>query len=409
MTFARETTAAVSPLALAPFRRIVAARALTGIAFQMQAVAIGWQLYLLTGNALDLGLVGLAQFGPMFLLTLPAGQLADRIDRRRIIATCQTVGALTALALAFCSATGSLDRALLFSLVVIAGAARAFEFPAMSATLPLCVPREALGRATALYSSANQTATILGPALGGLIYARYGPVAVYITDALLLLVAAALVVGLVIDSGERRREPITLATVFAGVGFIRGQPVILGCIALDLFAVLLGSTTALLPVFARDVLHTDASGLGLLRAAPAAGALGLSLVLARTSINRHAGRALFGAVAGFGLATVVFGLSGNLYLSLAALAVLGAADVVSVVIRLSLVQLRTPDDMRGRVSAVNALFIQSSNQLGDFRAGLAASAFGAVPAVVLGGLSAIAVAGLWMALFPQLRRLQKLS
>ena len=183
----------------------------------------------------------------------------------------------------------------------------------------------------------------------------------------------------------------------------------MGCIALDLFAVLLGSTTALLPVFARDVLHTDASGLGLLRAAPAAGALGLSLVLARTSINRHAGHALFGAVAGFGLATVVFGLSGNLYLSLAALAVLGAADVVSVVIRLSLVQLRTPDDMRGRVSAVNALFIQSSNQLGDFRAGLAASAFGAVPAVVLGGLSAIAVAGLWMALFPQLRRLQKLS
>ncbi len=385
------------------------ARALTGIAFQMQAVAIGWQLYALTGNALDLGWVGLAQFAPMLLLTLPAGQLADRWDRRRIVAVCQTIGALTAIALAVVTATGGLGRGGIFALIMIAGAARAFEFPTMSAMMAGTVPRELLGRATALYSSANQTATILGPALGGMIYWLAGPVAVYGVVAGLLVCAAVLVIGLMLAPVERRQEPVTLKTVFAGVGFIASKRVILGCISLDLFAVLLGATTALLPVFAKDILEVGPRELGFLRAAPAVGALALALVLAQTSIRRHAGPALFAAVAAFGLATIVFGLSRNLYLSIAALVALGAADVVSVVIRMSLVQLQTPDDMRGRVSAVNGLFIQSSNQLGDFRAGMVAGLLGAVPAAIIGGACAVLVAGLWVVLFPELRKLQKIG
>jgi MFS family permease len=390
------------------FQRVYLGRLATGMAFQMQAVAIGWQLYALTGNPYDLGLIGLAQFVPMFLLTLPAGHLADTLDRRRIIATCQVIGALTALALAMATATDTLTRTMVFGLVMAAAAARAFEFPTMTALLPQTVTRDQLQRATALYASANQTATVLGPAIGGIIYAAFGPVAVYALVATLALAAAACIATIRVATSQRRREPATLATVFAGVAFIARTRVLLGAISLDLVAVIVGAAVILLPVYARDILHTDAAGLGILRAAPAVGALAMSLVLARADLKQNIGLMLFAGVAMFGAATIVFGLSTSFYVSLAALAVLGASDMISVVIRISLVQLETPDEMRGRVAAVNALFINASNQLGDYRAGLIASVYGAVPAVIAGGVCAIAIAGLWMVLFPEIRKRQAL-
>jgi MFS family permease len=370
----------------------------------MLGVAVGWQLYDLTGSALDLGLVGLVQFVPMVLLTLVVGQVADRCDRRLVVVVCEVMKAAAAAALALGSIGGWQSRTSIFALVGVLGAAQAFENPAMTALVPDVVSRSLITRAMAWVISAGQTAQIVGPALGGFLYA-FGPGAAYFTAGAMFILAGASAAAIRVERTVRAREPITLETVFSGVAFIRSRRVLLGTMSLDLFAVLLGGATALLPVYARDILHTGPVGLGLLRSAPAVGALAISVLLAHYPLERRIGPTLFRSVIVFGVATVVFGLSTNFALSIVALTVLGAADVVSMVIRVSLAQIRTPDAMRGRVSAVHSLFTGTSNQLGAFESGLAAALLGAVPAVLLGGLGTIAVAGLWMVVFPELRRL----
>ena len=378
------------------------ARVLSTMAFQLQGVAVGWQIYALTHSPLALGLVGLAQFLPMLALTLLVGHVADRYDRRRIVLSCQLVAGLTTAFLAAGSLGGWLTPGLIFAAVAVIGAERAFESPTMSALLPGLVPAPLFPRAAAYSASAIQTATIIGPAVGGLLYVA-GPEAPYALAALLSLSASSLTVLIRLERVAPRRAPATLKSLFSGFAFIRRQPVILGSISLDLFAVLLGGVTALLPVFARDILHTGPWGLGLLRSGPAIGALGMSIVLARRPLRRRVGRTMFIAVFVFGLATIVFALSRSPWLSTLAMVALGAADVISVVIRTSLVQLGTPDEMRGRVSAVSSMFIGTSNQLGEFESGVTAALFGAVPAVILGGVGTILIAGLWMRVFPGLR------
>lgn len=370
----------------------------------MLGVAVGWQLYELTGSALDLGLVGLAQFLPMILLTLVVGQVADRCDRRFIVVVCEVVKAAAAAALALGALGDWQSRTSIFALVALLGAAQAFENPAMSALVPETVDRGLIAPAMAWVISAGQTAQIVGPALGGLLYA-FGPGAAYFTAGGLFILAGALAAAIRVARIARPREPLTLETVFSGVAFIYGRRVLLGSMSLDLFAVLLGGATALLPVFAKDILEVGPVGLGVLRSAPAVGALATSVFLARYPLEHRLGPTLFRSVIVFGAATVVFGLSTNFLLSLIALTVLGSADVVSMVIRISLAQIRTPDAMRGRVSAVHSLFTGTSNQLGAFESGVAAALLGTVPAVLLGGVGTIAVAGLWMLLFPELRRL----
>lgn len=390
------------------FFRLWAARGMSGIAFQMLVVAIGWQLYSMTNSARDLGLIGLVQFVPMFFATPFAGHVADTYDRRRVAAACQVIAGVVALLLAIGTITGRLDRAAIFGLVGILGLVRAFEFPTMSALLPLTVPRSALAQATAYYSSANQTAVVVGPALGGLVFMLH-PAATYLFAAALSLAAAVASLSVKAEMPERKIGPITFETLSAGLRFVWRTPALLGSMTLDLLAVVIGAANALMPIFARDILGTGPWGLGLLRAAPAVGALGMAIYLAYNPIRRAAGLKMFGGVALFGMATIAFGLSTSLAASLTALVVMGAADVISVVVRQSLVQLRTPDDMRGRVGAVNAMCIASSNQLGDFRAGEAAALLGAVPAVVAGGVGTIAVAGLWMWLFPSLAKLERVE
>jgi MFS family permease len=377
-------------------------RVLATLGLQMQTVAVGWQLYALTGSALDLGLVGLVQFVPTVVLTLLVGTVADRYDRRAIVVICEVLQAGACLVLALGSHGGWLARDGILATVALLGAARAFENPSRAALVTALVPMPALPRAIAGVTSAGQTARIAGPALGGILYAL-GPTTVYTLVAALYVIGAVMMALVRLIPPARAREAITPGSLFSGVGFIVHRRVLLGAMSLDLFAVLLGGATALLPIYARDILDTGPVGLGLLRAAPAAGALLTSLVLARHPIERHAGPVLFGSVVLFGLATMVFGVSSSLPLSLAVLALLGAADLVSVVIRQSLVQLRTPDAMRGRVSAVHSLFTGTSNNLGEFESGLLAALFGAVPAVLIGGAGTIAVAALWARWFPELR------
>ncbi len=370
----------------------------------MLGVAVGWQLYDLTGRALDLGLVGLAQFVPMILLTLVVGQVADRYDRRLVVILCEIAKAAVAAALALGAIGGWQTRTTIFALVALLGAAQAFENPAMSALVPEVVDRSLIAPAMAWVISAGQTAQIVGPALGGLLYA-FGPGAAYFTAGGLFILAGALAVAIRVVRRVRPREPLTLETVFSGAAFIYGQRVLLGSMSLDLFAVLLGGATALLPVFAKDILKVGPVGLGVLRSAPAIGALATSVFLARYPLEHRLGSTLFRSVIVFGAATVVFALSTDFVLSLVALTILGAADVVSMVIRMSLAQIRTPDAMRGRVSAVHSLFTGTSNQLGAFESGVLAALIGTVPSVLLGGLGTIAVAAIWMGLFPELRRL----
>lgn len=402
------TDAPPSILRHKPFAFFWFARGFTSIAFQIQGVAVGWQVYALTGSAFYLGLVGLAQFLPMFVLTLAVGHVADRYDRRIIVRLCQIIEGLAAAALAFGSFSGWQSKESILAVVFIAGAARAFEAPTIHALVPGLVPALLIPRAVAWSASAQQTATILGPALGGLLYMA-GPTAAYATASLLFLTASSLVALIRIERTPPNREPVSLQSLFAGIVFIRNQPVILGAISLDLFAVLLGGATALLPVYARDILVTGPWGLGLLRSAPAVGALAMSIFLARTTIERRIGRIMFGAVVIFGAATIVFALSTSFILSLGALVVLGAADVISVVIRSSLVQIKTPDEMRGRVSAVNSMFIGTSNQLGEFESGLTAALFGVVPAVLIGGVGTLIVVIIWVRLFPQLVKINSLK
>jgi MFS family permease len=391
-----------------PFLFFFTARACSRFCYQIGAVAVGWQVYALTNSALDLGLIGLTQFVPMALLVFVAGHAADRFDRRRVAQASQIAAAATAAFLAFGSFAGWLDVPEIFGAVAILGMTAAFESPTTAAMLPLVAPEGTLQRATAVSSATVQVATIVGPALGGLAYA-VSPGVPYAVIAVVWLIAAAVNGAITLTSQPARAEPPTLATLFAGVGFVRRNPLILGSISLDLFAVLLGGVTALMPIYARDILHTGPWGLGILRGAPAVGAMGMATLLARTTMTRRVGMRMFQAVIVFGLATVVFALSRWLWLSLLALVVLGAADMISVVIRLSLVQLKTPDAMRGRVGAVNYLFINASAQLGEFESGVAAALLGAVPAAALGGLGTIAVALLWMKLFPPLRDVDRME
>ena len=391
-----------------PFAFFWLARGFTSIAFQIQGVAVGWQVYALTGSPFYLGLVGLAQFLPMFLLTLAVGHVADRYDRRMIVRLCQIIEGLAAAALAFGSFSGWQSKESILGVVFIAGAARAFEAPTLQALVPGLVPTLLIPRAMAWSASAHQTATILGPAIGGLLYTA-GPTAAYATATVLFLTASLLIALIRIERPPPNREPVSLQSLFAGIVFIRNQPVVLGAISLDLFAVLLGGATALLPVYARDILVAGPWGLGLLRSAPAVGALAMSIFLARKMIEHRIGWVMFVAVVVFGVATIVFAISTSFVLSLGALVVLGAADVISVVIRSSLVQIKTPDEMRGRVSAVNSMFIGTSNQLGEFESGLTAALFGVVPAVLIGGAGTLVVVILWMRLFPQLLRIDSLK
>src|SRR5882757_4420732 len=390
------------------FLLFLLSRSLSRFSSQIGAVAIGWQIYDLTGSAFDLGMVGLVQFLPTALLVFVAGHAADRFDRKRVVQLCQLAEALTALFLGVSTFAGTISELQIFAATFVLGIAGAFESPATAALLPLIAPQGSLQRATAISSGAAQIATITGPALGGLAYA-FAPSAAYgLMGAFGFL--AAIGIGFVrLSQPAAIRDPATPDDLFAGVRFVRNNPSILGTISLDLFAVLLGGATALLPIYARDILQTGPLGLGILRAAPAVGALLMTAVLARHTFQRHVGIRMFQAVILFGAATVVFALSHWMWLSVLSLAILGAADTISVVIRFSLVQLATPDEMRGRVGAVNFLFINASNQLGQFESGVAAALLGTVSSAVLGGVATIAIALLWMKLFPTLRNVEKLE
>lgn len=388
-------------LAQRNFMRLWLARLLGVAASQMLMVAVGWQMYELTASAWDLGLVGLLQFAPALLLALPAGHLIDRHHRARMLAACLAVLMLVALMLGVASAGGWVTRNWLLGISVLLGIVRAFQMPAQQALTPLLVPADLLTRAVAFSSSGLQGAVIAGPALGGLIYAA-GSWVTYATCATLFGLAAALCLAIHYAHTAPPGVTMTTENLLAGVRFVTAHKVVLGAISLDLFAVLLGGAAALLPMFAKDILHTGAWGLGLLRASPAVGALLMSLVLARWPVQRRVGHLLLASVAVYGAATLAFGLSTHLVWSMVALLVTGAADMISVVIRQTLVQLETPDHMRGRVSAVNSLFIGASNQLGEFESGATAACLGPVGSVVLGGIGTLLVAGLWLRLFPAL-------
>jgi len=390
------------------FLAFFVARSLSRFAGQVAAVANGWLIYDLTGSAFYLGLAGLTQFAPTALLVFVAGHAADRYDRKRVIQVCQLAEAATAAVLAWGSLGGWLTIPMVFAALFVIGTAGAFESPAAAALVPAVAPNGRLQQATSVFFAGGQVATIVGPALGGLAYGL-SPGAPYLTMTALWLVSILLIGIMRVARAVEAREPPSIGALFEGVRFVRSNPTILGTISLDLFAVLLGGATALLPIYARDILHTGPWGLGVLRGAPAVGALAMTLVLARHTITRRVGVRLFQSVIAFGVATVVFALSRSLWLSLIGLAVMGAADTVSVVIRLSLVQLATPDAMRGRVGAVNFLFINASNQLGEFESGMVAALIGAVPSAVVGGLGTIAIALLWMRLFPALRHVERLE
>jgi MFS family permease len=390
-----------------PFVLFWLARIAATVGYQMMALVIGWKIYEITDSAFDLGLVGLILFIPAVLLTLLVGHSADRHDRRRIVQAAQSIYALAAVLVTGASYFGWLSRDLLFFAVFMIGCARAFELPTGHALVPALVPARLLPRAVAAWSSANQVAVISGPALGGFIYAAM-PIAVSTLCVVFFMTSVTLVSLIRIRSNVvAGREPPTFTSVLAGFHYIMGRRRLLGVISLDLFVVLLGGATALLPIFAKDILAAGPIGLGLLRSAPAVGALATAIVLSHYPVERHIGRKMFGVVAIYGIATIVFGLSDWLPLSLVALVFLGASDAVSVVIRFTLVQVETPDNMRGRVSAINYLFVGSSNTLGEFESGAVAAWLGAVPSVLIGGIGSLVIAGAWMSLFPDLRKIDR--
>ncbi|WP_433995764.1 MFS transporter [Bradyrhizobium diazoefficiens] len=404
------STLPTSPVALSrhpPLLLYIASRSLSEFSYQVATVAVGWQIYALTGSAFYLGLAGLVQFVPSALLVFVAGHAADRYDRRRIVQLCELAQGLAAGYLAMRLLMGTLTAPEIFIVLGMFGLAGAFESPASSALLPAVAPDGMLQRATALSTGAWQAATIGGPAIGGLAYAL-SPSAPFMLMAVLSLVASGLS-GLIRVERTAATEHEGVDGLFAGLHFVRSNPAILGTISLDLFAVLLGGATALLPIYAKDILQAGPWALGVMRAAPAVGALLMTALIARHPITQRAGLRMFQAVIAFGLATVVFALSRNVWLSILALAAMGAADTISVVVRVALVQLATPDAMRGRVGAVNFLFINASNQLGEFESDMAAALLGAVPAAALGGIGTIAIALLWMKLFPVLREVDRLE
>jgi len=383
------------------------------VATQMLSVAVGWQVYEITGRPMALAYSGLALFLPGFVLALPGGHVADRRDRRGILLVCHSGVTLSAGILAWTAHSGSARLAPIYGILTALGTIRAFSGPAGQALMPNLVERSQLERAVALGSSTWQLAMIAGPALSGAIYAATGKAsAVYAVCAFLAACALACVAAIgkpPVPAVEIRRPPATLETVLAGLRYVWSDKPILGAISLDLFAVLFGGATALLPIFARDVLHVGAGGLGTLRSAPAVGAALVALWLARNPLRGKAGRTMFVCVFLFGLATLVFGVSRSFALSLAALVLAGAADMVSVIIRSTLIQTRTPDEMRGRVGAVNLVFIGASNELGEFESGVMAAWLGPLLAVVLGGIGTCAVVVAWALLFPALRRVDRLD
>lgn len=390
------------------FARFITARFLSTLAVQMQSVAVGWQIYDLTGDVRDLGLVGLAQFLPFVALVLPAGQVADRFDRRRIITLCYAVEVVCALLLLAFTLTEMRSAWPVFAVMVLFGSMRAFSMPTQQAITPNLVPVESLGNAVALNSSTFHVATIAGPTLGGVLY-LLGPQTVYVTVAVVLALSVVLMALVRLPHVPRAAEAGGWRTLLEGLRFVRSRPVVFGAISMDLFAVLFGGATALLPVYARDILHVGPTGLGLLRTAPGIGAALTGVILAMSPISRHVGRWMFAGVALFGVATVIFGLTTVFALSMLALFLAGAGDMVSVYIRHVLVQLETPDAIRGRVSAVNAVFIGASNELGEFESGETAAWWGPVRSVVVGGVATLVVAGLWIRLFPDLWRMDRFS
>jgi len=394
----------------AGFRYYLIFRVLTTTASEMQAVAVAWQVYALTHRPLDLGLVGLAQFLPGILLFLVAGQTADRFARQRILQACCAGFALCSLLLLGLTLHGLSSVFPIYFVLLSNGTVRAFNGPASQAFLPLLVTAERFPKAVAWNSSIFQAATIAGPVAGGFLYGwTASPALVYGCAAIEYLAALLMLARIRVRATPGRRPAASYGMALEGLRYIRRNPLILGAISLDMFAVLLGGAVALLPVYAREILKIGASGLGILRGAPAVGALIMAAAVSRWPLQRRAGAIMLGCVCGFGVFTVIFGLSRNVALTLAALALIGACDMVSVIVRHTLIQLSTPDEMRGRVSAVNVVFIGASNEVGQFESGITAQWFGTVPAVVLGGVGTIAIVALWAWRFPALRRVDALA
>jgi len=386
--------------------RFLTARLATSVAVQMQTVAVGWQVYGITRDPLDLGLIGLSQFLPFVLLVLPAGHFADRHVRQKLLSACYGLMLVCALLLLGFSLSGLTVVWPVFAVMVLFGVARAFAMPTGQALLPNVVPPALFGRAVAVNSTTWQLSTIAGPAIGGIVFLAGAPV-VYGSVAALLALAVILMFGVKAPAPRKSVESAGWDSLLEGLRFVFRRRTILGAISLDLFAVLFGGATALLPAYASDILMVGPDGLGLLRAAPGVGAAVVALVLAWRPLTERVGPAMLWGVALFGLATVVFGVSTSFLLSLVALVILGAADMVSVYIRHLLVQLETPDEIRGRVSAVSAVFIGASNELGEFESGVTAAWWGLRPAVVVGGVASVLIAGLWARWFPELRRLER--
>jgi MFS family permease len=381
-------------------------------ALEMQSVAVGWQVYEITRRPLDLGLVGLAQFLPNVFLFLLAGHAADRFSRKNLLLICNLGFAVCSAVLIEISQRGphNVNVRAIFAVLVLLGIVRSFNAPAGRSLLQLLLPGELFPTAVAWNATTYQAATILGPAIGGLLYAVFrGPAGVYATSVAACAVATVALARVQVGSAPRPREEVSLCTVLAGLNYIRTHRAILGSISLDLFAVLLGGSVALLPVYAREILHTGPWGLGLLRAAPGAGAATMAILLAYRPLRRCAGATMLWCVSGFGIFTIVFGISHSLTLSLVALVLVGATDMVSIVVRGTLVQIATPDEVRGRVNAVDMIFIGASNELGEFESGVSAHWFGTVPAVILGGAGTLIVVALWAWMFPELRKVDKLT
>jgi MFS family permease len=383
------------------FVRLLVSRLFGSSASQMLLVAVGWQMYEITGSAWDLGLVGLVQFTPVLLFTLIAGHAADRLHRAKIVASAVSLQCAAALLLLVTTLAGSLSRELLFCVSLLIGTAQTFQRPAQQSLVPSLVPIAALPRATALSSAFFQVSVIGGPAVAGLLFA-FGGAVVYAVSLAFLLVALGLVLGVDYVRDESGDRSLSWDSVLAGARFVFAHRMLLGAVSLDLLAVLFGGATALLPIYARDILMVGATGLGVLRSAPAVGALLMSVMLARFPIRTRVGRWLLLSVAVYGCCMLLFGISTSFVLSLLALAVSGAADMVSVVVRQTLIQLETPDAMRGRVGAVSSVFIGASNQLGEFESGATAAWWGPVASVVVGGVATVGVVAAWWRLFPQL-------
>jgi len=392
------------------FRFYLLARFLTTVSSEMQSVAVGWQIYGLTHKALDLGLVGLAQFLPGICLFLLTGTVADRIPREKIVRACSGGFALCSALLLFFTVRHIATPYPVYAVLLLNGTVRAFNAPASQAFLPLLLPREVFQNAVAYNSSVFQTATIAGPMIGGILYGITGsPIPVYVCAALSYSAAFVFFGLLKIPPQARALTNRASGVIWEGLRYIWRTKMVLGATSLDLFAVLLGGAVALLPVYAREILNVGAPGLGILRAAPGVGAVLTSLAVARWPLSRRAGTAMLWCVTGFGVFTIAFGLSHSIALSLIMLFLIGASDTISVIVRTTMIQLSTPDEMRGRVSAVNMVFIGASNEVGQFESGLTAQWFGAVPAVVLGGVGTILIVALWSRLFPELRNLDRLS